>query len=53
MNTRPASALRLVADVGGTNARFALSSQPDTFTDVRVLACAQFPTIAGCPVCRR
>lgn len=46
MSTRAASAIRLVADVGGTNARFALSPRPDTFTDVRVLACAQFPTIA-------
>jgi glucokinase len=45
VNTRSASTLRLIADVGGTNARFALSTQVDTFTDVRVLACAQFPTI--------
>jgi len=46
MNTRAASPVRLVGDVGGTNARFALYVQPDTFTDVSVLACAQFPTIA-------
>jgi glucokinase len=37
---------RLVADVGGTNARFALSPQPDVFTQVRVLPCAQFPSLA-------
>ena len=37
---------RLVADVGGTNARFAWqagSGQP--LTDVRVLACADYPTL--------
>jgi len=45
MSTRPASPLRLIADIGGTNARFALSARPDTFTDVRVLACADFPGI--------
>jgi len=44
--TLTTTAPRLIADVGGTNARFALSTQPDAFTAVRVLACQQFPTIA-------
>jgi glucokinase len=42
----PLPAARLVADVGGTNARFAWqagSGQP--LTDVRVLACAEYPTL--------
>ena len=46
MNEKSASPVRLIADVGGTNARFALSTRPDVFSQVRVLACAQFPTIA-------
>lgn len=37
---------RLIADVGGTNARFALSTRPDSFTAIRVLACQDFATIA-------
>ncbi|MDZ4102121.1 MAG: glucokinase [Hydrogenophaga sp.] len=37
---------RLLADVGGTNARFAWQTAPDApVTDVRVLACADFPTL--------
>jgi glucokinase len=46
MTTTLASPVRLVADVGGTNARFALSTHPGSFTQVHVLACAQYPTIA-------
>lgn len=38
--------LRLLADVGGTNARFALQSNPDGgFDDVEVLAAAGYPTL--------
>ncbi len=37
--------LRLIADVGGTYARFALSPRPGTFTAVRVPACLQYPGI--------
>ena len=37
---------RLLADVGGTNARFAWQTAPGApVTDVRVLACADFPTL--------
>jgi glucokinase len=46
MTTTASKPLRLIADVGGTNARFALSPNPGAFDQVRVLACAQFPTIA-------
>ena len=39
-------ALRLLADVGGTNARFALQSNPDNgFDDIEVLAAASYPTL--------
>ena len=37
---------RLIADIGGTNARFALSARPGAFSAVQVLACQQFATIA-------
>ena len=36
---------RLVADIGGTNARFALETAPLMLSDVSVLACNDFPTI--------
>lgn len=37
---------RLLADVGGTNARFAWQAEPGApITDVRVLPCAQYPTL--------
>ncbi len=45
MTLPPAGPERLVADVGGTNARFALWSHPDSFTQVRVLPCARFPSL--------
>ncbi len=41
------ASLRLIADVGGTNARFALSARPGAFSGIRVLACGQFPTITA------
>lgn len=37
--------LRLLADIGGTNARFALQSGPNGFDDVEVLACGAHPTL--------
>jgi glucokinase len=37
-------ALKLLADVGGTNARFALQSG-EGFDDIEVLACADYPTL--------
>jgi glucokinase len=40
------SDLRLLADVGGTNARFALQSDPHGgFDDIEVLAAANYPTL--------
>ena len=38
------SALRLLADIGGTNARFALESGAG-LVDIEVLACAAYPTL--------
>ncbi|MET0980565.1 MAG: glucokinase [Telluria sp.] len=37
---------RLLADVGGTNARFALELAPGRFEHVQVLACGDHPTLA-------
>lgn len=37
---------RLIADIGGTNARFALAAQDGGVSRVRVLACADYPTLA-------
>jgi glucokinase len=43
--------MRLLADIGGTNARFALQAQADAdahssgFSDVEVLACSDYPTM--------
>ncbi len=36
---------RLVADIGGTNARFALETAPGVLEDVEVLPCAGFATL--------
>ncbi|HEX5393941.1 MAG TPA: glucokinase [Rhodocyclaceae bacterium] len=36
---------RLVGDVGGTNARFALETAPESFEHLRVLPCAEFPSL--------
>ena len=38
---------RLVADVGGTNARFALETSRFRFEAIQVLACAQYPTLGA------
>ncbi|HZX26434.1 MAG TPA: glucokinase [Telluria sp.] len=38
---------RLLADIGGTNARFALESAPGVLGCVEVLACADYPTLAA------
>ncbi|MFC0250977.1 glucokinase [Massilia consociata] len=37
--------LRLLADIGGTNARFALESGAGQFADIEVLACADYATL--------
>lgn len=37
---------RLLADIGGTNARFALETAPGQIIDTRVLACAAHATLA-------
>lgn len=36
---------RLVGDVGGTNARFALETTPGNFAQLQVLPCAGFPSL--------
>ncbi|MCO1368652.1 glucokinase [Burkholderia multivorans] len=36
---------RLLADIGGTNARFALERRPGAITDIRVYPCASFPGV--------
>ena len=37
---------RLLADVGGTNARFALEVAPGSIAHIKVLACADYPSLA-------
>lgn len=36
---------RIIGDIGGTNARFALMHRPGEITDIRVLPCADYPSI--------
>jgi glucokinase len=43
----PHACPRLLADVGGTNARFALESAPGSIGQIHVLACAAYPTLAA------
>lgn len=43
---RPDSSPKLIADIGGTNARFALL-EGDQVNDEQVFACAQFPTLVA------
>ncbi|MBJ7313943.1 glucokinase [Rugamonas sp. CCM 8940] len=38
---------RLLADIGGTNARFALETAPGKIELIEVLACADYPTLAA------
>ncbi|MET0267192.1 MAG: glucokinase [Duganella sp.] len=38
---------RLLADVGGTNARFALETAPGQIVAIEVLPCAEYPTLAA------
>jgi glucokinase len=38
---------RLLADIGGTNARFALETAPGRIDAIEVLACAAYPTLAA------
>ncbi len=37
--------MKLLADIGGTNARFALQSDGDAYADIEVLACAGYETL--------
>ncbi|MCA1245975.1 glucokinase [Massilia sp. MS-15] len=41
-----AGGARLLADIGGTNARFALESGRGCFEAIEVLSCQQYPTLA-------
>ncbi|MFP3740615.1 glucokinase, partial [Burkholderia sp. SIMBA_019] len=41
-----ADGARLLADIGGTNARFALETAPGEIGQVRVYPCAQYPGVA-------
>lgn len=41
--TTPAPATRLLADIGGTNARFALASDDGVISDIDSLPCAHYP----------
>ena len=36
---------RLLADIGGTNARFALETGPGLFEAIEVLSCQQYATL--------
>ena len=38
---------RLLADIGGTNARFALEIAPGEITEIRIYPCVDFPDIAS------
>jgi len=38
--------LRLLADIGGTNARFALATAGGEFVHIKVLGCADYPTLS-------
>ena len=38
--------VRLLADIGGTNARFALETAPGCIGDIATLACADYPRLA-------
>lgn len=38
---------RLLADVGGTNARFAIETAPLQFEKVQVLACSEYPSLGA------
>lgn len=38
---------RLLADIGGTNARFALEAAPGRFEAITVLACNEYPSLAA------
>lgn len=38
---------RLVSDIGGTNARFALETSPYIYEEIRVFECKSFPSLAA------
>jgi glucokinase len=40
------SELRLLADIGGTNARFALATQSGEFVHIKVLGCSDYATLS-------
>jgi glucokinase len=42
---------RLLADVGGTNARFAIETAPRQFESVAVLPCSGYPSLAAAAAC--
>lgn len=43
---QPLAYPRLIGDIGGTNARFAVMRRPGEITDIRVLRCADYPSIS-------
>ncbi|NOS96877.1 MAG: glucokinase, partial [Methylotenera sp.] len=45
--TALAPPIRLVADIGGTNARFALLDEAGMPTQIHVLACIDYPDIGA------
>ncbi len=45
-STIPASGARLLADIGGTNARFALETGPGRFEAIEVLSCQEHASLA-------
>ena len=38
---------RLIADIGGTNARFGLETRPFVYENIQVLACSDYPSLAA------
>jgi glucokinase len=46
MNGIPTQGAHLLADIGGTNARFAIELGPQRFDAVAVLSCAEYPSLA-------
>ena len=45
--------MRLVADIGGSNARFALSRAPGELEQIKTLPGAEFPSLAAAAQARR
>ena len=38
---------KLLGDIGGTNARFAIETAPFEFSDIQTLTCRDYPTLAS------